>query len=96
MGAQDPYAQNLMGQAQGGYLGSNPYLNQVYDTSARKSNESFTQNIMPSIKVGAQGAGMGASSRNAMAQGQAAGMQIDNAGNMKTLGTQTASSAPTP
>ena len=75
MGAQDPYAQNLMGQAQGGYLGSNPYLNQVYDTSARKSNESFTQNIMPSIKVGAQGAGMGASSRNAMAQGQAAGMQ---------------------
>jgi hypothetical protein len=59
--------------AQGGYLNANPYLDQVYNTAANRGMQTFQNQVMPQIKAGAQGAGMGASSRNALAQGQAAG-----------------------
>jgi hypothetical protein len=60
--------------AMGNYLGGNSALNDVYNTAARKATETYQQATMPGIRAGAQGAGMGASSRNALAQGQATGM----------------------
>jgi hypothetical protein len=69
-----PEAQQMAQTAQGAYLGGNAALNDVYNTAARKATETYQQATMPGIRAGAQGAGMGASSRNALAQGQATGM----------------------
>ena len=69
-----PEAQQMQQTAMGNYLGGNSALNDVYNTAARKATETYQQATMPGIRAGAQGAGMGASSRNALAQGQATGM----------------------
>jgi len=69
-----PEAQQMQQTAMGNYLGGNAALNDVYNTAARKATETYQQATMPGIRAGAQGAGMGASSRNALAQGQATGM----------------------
>ena len=69
-----PEAQQMQQTAMGNYLGGNTALNDVYNTAARKATETYQQATMPGIRAGAQGAGMGASSRNALAQGQATGM----------------------
>ena len=58
----------------GGYLpGSNPYLDEVYDSIVRQTKESFTEDILPTIRQGATQAGMYDSSRRALAEGSALG-----------------------
>lgn len=42
-------ANQLANTAAGGYLGSNPYLDQVYDTAASRAGEAFNEQTMPGI-----------------------------------------------
>ncbi len=43
--------------AQGGYLGSNPYLDQMFDTAAGRAGEAFNEQTMPGIQATFGGAG---------------------------------------
>jgi hypothetical protein len=44
-------ANQLAATAQGNFLGSNPYLDQVYDTAAGRAGEQFQENVMPGINA---------------------------------------------
>ena len=59
---------------QGDYLGgANPYLDQVFATSAQNVTDQFNRNILPSIKTAGVQSGMYDSSRQGIAEGLAAG-----------------------
>lgn len=44
-------ANQLANTASGGFLGSNPYLDQVYNTAAGRAGEAFQENVLPGINA---------------------------------------------
>lgn len=48
---------NLMGTANGQYLGANPYLDQQYNSAARRVTENFNDAVMPGLNATFAGAG---------------------------------------
>lgn len=68
----NPYAQqSLASTSQGGYLGSNPYLDDVYNVASNRMTESFNEATMPSIAAQFGGAGRTGSEAHASAAGRA-------------------------
>lgn len=49
MGVGGAGNQQLAQTAQGGYLGSNPYLDQMFDTASGRAGEAFQEQTMPAI-----------------------------------------------
>lgn len=56
-GVSDAARQSLAQTSQGGYLGSNPYLDQMFDTAAGRAGEAFNEQTMPGIAAMFGGAG---------------------------------------
>lgn len=48
-GVSPEAANQLTNTAKGGYLGSNPYLNDLFDTAASRAGEQFNEQVLPGI-----------------------------------------------
>lgn len=59
--------------ASGQFLGSNPYLDQVFDTAAGRVQERFTEDILPGLDATFGAGGRAGSGLHALASGRAAG-----------------------
>lgn len=82
-GSLDPAAlAQLRGTAGGQFLGSNPYLDSVYDQAASRLNENFQENIMPGVAGQFGAAGRTGSGAHALMAGRAAGEQADALGQL--------------
>lgn len=69
-----PGAAGQLGATAGGqYLGSNPYLDQLYDTAAGRVTESFQEDVLPGIAAQFGAAGRTGSGAQALTTGRAAG-----------------------
>ena len=69
-----PGAAAQLGATAGGqYLGSNPYLDQMYETGAGRIQEQFAEDILPQIQGQFGAAGRTGSGAQALMQGRAAG-----------------------
>lgn len=66
-------AGQLGATAGGQYLGSNPYLDQMYTTGANRIQEQFAEDILPQIQGQFGAAGRTGSGAQALMQGRAAG-----------------------
>ena len=75
MGAYDP--RNLQATAGGAYLGSNPYLDSMFNNAASRVNENFNENIMPGMAAQFGSAGRTGSDAQALMMGRAAGENQD-------------------
>lgn len=75
MGAYDP--RQLQATAGGAYLGSNPYLDSMFNTAASRVNENFNENIMPGMAAQFGSAGRTGSDAQALMMGRAAGENQD-------------------
>ena len=73
VGLPDVASNQLSTTAGGGFLGSNPYLDQVYDTAADAVTERFSEDILPGINASFGAAGRTGSGAQALMQGRAAG-----------------------
>lgn len=71
-------AGQLGSTAGGNYLGSNPYLDQVYDTAAGKLTNNFNESIMPSIAAQFGASGRTGSGLHQLSAGRAAGELTDS------------------
>ena len=70
----DPAAAAQLGQtAGGGFLGSNPYLDQLYETGAGRIQEQFEEQVLPGLAAQFGAAGRTGSGAQALATGRAAG-----------------------
>lgn len=70
----DPAAAGQLGAtAGGGYLGSNPYLDQLYETGAGRIQEQFEESVLPAMAAQFGAAGRTGSGAQALATGRAAG-----------------------
>jgi hypothetical protein len=77
-GAIDPAAAQQLGATAGGsYLGSNPYLDQMYDVAAGKVGKSFQEQIMPGIQGQFGAAGRTGSGMQALTSANAAGQAAE-------------------
>lgn len=73
-GALPQQALGQLGQtAGGGFLGSNPYLDQVYDQAAQGVTERFQEDVLPGLAAQFGAAGRTGSGAQALATGRAAG-----------------------
>lgn len=72
----------LMATAYGGFLGSNPYLDSVYDRGASQITDSFNQEIMPGLNATFGGGGRADSGLHQLYAGEAAGEAQDALGNL--------------
>lgn len=68
--------------AGGGFLGSNPFLDSVYNTGAKKITDSFNQEIMPGLNSTFGGGGRTGSGMHQLYAGEAAGEAQDALGNL--------------
>lgn len=66
-------AAQLGATASGQYLGSNPYLDQLYETGAGRIQEQFEEQTLPAIAAQMGAAGRTGSGAQALMQGRAAG-----------------------
>lgn len=66
-------AAQLGATASGQYLGSNPYLDQLYETGAGRIQEQFEEDVLPAIAGQFGAAGRTGSGAQALMQGRAAG-----------------------
>ena len=70
----DPAAAGQLGAtAGGGYLGGNPYLDQLYETGAGRIQEQFAEQTLPALAAQFGAAGRTGSGAQALATGRAAG-----------------------
>lgn len=68
--------------AYGGFLGSNPYLDSVYNKGAQQITDSFNQEIMPGLNATFGGGGRADSGLHQLYAGEAAGEATDALGNL--------------
>lgn len=68
--------------SQGAFLGSNPYLDQVYDKGAGQIMDQYQQEIMPGLNATFGGAGRANSGMHQLYAGEAAGEAMDSLGNL--------------
>lgn len=70
----DPAAAGQLGATAGGtFLGSNPYLDQMYETGAGRIQEQFEEQVLPAMAAQFGAAGRTGSGAQALATGRAAG-----------------------
>jgi hypothetical protein len=81
--AQSPgVPSTLRDAAAGGYLGSNPYLDDVYDASASRMTEQFTDSVLPALNAAFSNSGRTGSGIQAELATDAAGELTDSLGQL--------------
>lgn len=78
----NPYASMMEQTANGDFLTSNPHLDSVFDSAARKVSDNFSKHVVPGINNTFGQGGMTGSTMHELAMGEAGGGLTDSLGSL--------------